>query len=44
MFSFWMGFILGVGAMLLITLVFAVWFIVQTANFHSSWINKKETK
>jgi len=42
--DFWLGFGLGIATMFLITLFITVWFVIQTANFHDSWLDKKENK
>lgn len=44
MVNFWLGFALGVSAMFLVTFFVALWFIIQAANFHDSWLNTKEEK
>ena len=44
MLDFWAGFALSLAAMLGITLICVVWFIIQAANFHDSWLNEKEKK
>lgn len=44
MLNFWSGFAFGLATMLGITLACVIWFIIQAANFHDSWLEKKETK
>lgn len=44
MLTFWTGFASGMAAMLLVTLSIGMWFVIQTANFHNSWLDKKDEK
>lgn len=40
--NFWLGFSFGVGTMFVIAASITVWFVIQAANFHDSWLEKKE--
>ncbi len=42
MFDFWLGFAFGIATMFIIAFSIAMWFIIQAANFHDSWLNNKE--
>lgn len=44
MLTFWTGFAFGVAAMFLITFAVTIWFVIQAANFHDSWLNTKDEK
>lgn len=44
MFNFWIGFILGMGFMLLMSLACAAWIAMESANFNNSWMEEEETK
>lgn len=44
MFSidFWIGFTFGAIFVVGISFSVAIWFIIQSANFHDSWLPKKD--
>lgn len=43
-FNFWVGFSFGIATMFLIAFAITIWFVCQAANFHDSWLDKKEKK
>lgn len=44
MLTFWTGFLSGIAAMFLTAFGIAIWFLIQAANFHDSWLNKKDER
>jgi len=43
-YEFWIGFTIGATAIMVAALSIAIWFVVQAANFHDSWLNNKENQ
>lgn len=40
--QFWVGFCVGATVVVALSVSIAIWFIIQAANFHDSWLSKKE--
>lgn len=40
--DFWIGFCIGATFFVGLSFAIAVWFVIQAANFHDSWLTKKE--